>query len=73
MSALAARLRAVGEWPWIWAYGAALLVWLATIVFTGGQGAGQMLTAAFSFAAFSVIVGIGQMHVITLGPGNVDL
>lgn len=29
--------------------------------------------AAFTFAAFSVIVGLGQMLVITLGPGNVDL
>ena len=32
-----------------------------------------MLTAALSFATFSVIVGLGQMFVITLGPGNVDL
>ena len=32
-----------------------------------------MLTAALSLAAFTVIVGIGQMFVITLGPGNVDL
>ena len=59
--------------PWIWAYLAALLVWLATITFTRGQGAGDVLTAALSFATFSVIVGLGQMYVITLGPGNVDL
>ncbi len=32
-----------------------------------------MLTAALTFATFSVIVGLGQMFVITLGPGNVDL
>jgi ribose transport system permease protein len=32
-----------------------------------------MLTAAFSLAVFMVIVGTGQMFVITLGPGNVDL
>lgn len=32
-----------------------------------------MLTAALSLAVFTVIVGIGQMFVITLGPGNVDL
>ena len=32
-----------------------------------------MLTAALTFATFYVIVGIGQMFVITLGPGNVDL
>ncbi|MEK1925799.1 MAG: ABC transporter permease, partial [Rhizobium giardinii] len=29
--------------------------------------------AALTFAAFSVIVGLGQMFVITLGPGNIDL
>ena len=59
--------------PWLWAYLAAFLVWLATIVFTRGQGAGEVLTAALAFATFSVIVGLGQMYVITLGPGNVDL
>jgi ribose transport system permease protein len=32
-----------------------------------------MITAALSLAQFTVIVGIGQMFVITLGPGNVDL
>ena len=31
------------------------------------------ITAALTFATFFVIVGIGQMFVITLGPGNVDL
>ena len=52
---------------------APLVVWLAAIVFTGGYGAGGMLTAALSLAVFTVIVGVGQMFVITLGPGNVDL
>ena len=32
-----------------------------------------MLTAALSLAVFTVVVGVGQMFVITLGPGNVDL
>lgn len=59
--------------PWLWAYVGALAVWLATITFTGGRGGGEVLTAALSFATFSVIVAIGQMYVITLGPGNVDL
>lgn len=59
--------------PWIWSFIGAFLVWLAAIVFTGGYGAGGMLTAALSLAVFMVIVGIGQMFVITLGPGNVDL
>jgi ribose transport system permease protein len=59
--------------PWIWSFLGAGVVWLAAIAFTGGYGAGGMLTAALSLAVFTVIVGIGQMFVITLGPGNVDL
>lgn len=59
--------------PWLWAYVGALAVWLATIAFTEGRGGTEVLTAALSFATFSVVVAIGQMYVITLGPGNVDL
>ena len=59
--------------PWLWAFIGAFSVWLATIAFTGGQGATQIIIAALSFAAFSTIVGMGQMFVITLGPGNIDL
>ena len=36
-------------------------------------GLTRSLTAAFTVATFFVIVGLGQMFVITLGPGNVDL
>jgi ribose transport system permease protein len=64
---------AMMEKPWIWSYAGAFLVWLATIVFTGGQGGGAVITAALAFATFTVIVGIGQMFVITTGPGNIDL
>jgi ribose transport system permease protein len=59
--------------PWIWSYLGALLVWLAAIIFTRGYGAGGMITAGLALAVFSVIAGIAQMFVITLGPGNVDL
>ena len=31
--------------PWIWSYLGALMVWLASIAFTGGYGAGGMITA----------------------------
>ena len=65
-NALAAR-------PWIWSFLGAAAVWLAAVAFTGGHGAGGMLTAALSLAVFTVIVGVGQMFVVTLGPGNVDL
>jgi ribose transport system permease protein len=59
--------------PWTWSFLGALAVWLAAILFTGGYGAGGMINAALSLSLFMVIVGIGQMFVITLGPGNVDL
>jgi len=67
------RFRALLAKAWPMSFMAALLVWLMTIAFTGGQGGGGMITAALSLSVFTVIVGIGQMFVITLGPGNVDL
>jgi ribose transport system permease protein len=70
---MSGTLVAVLRRPWIWSFAGALLVWLAAVLFTGGYGAGGMLTAGFSLAVFAVIVGVGQMFVITLGPGNVDL
>ena len=59
--------------PWVWSFAAALAVWLVTIGATGGASTLGLSQAALTFAAFSVIVGIGQMFVITLGPGNIDL
>ncbi|MEL7893568.1 ABC transporter permease [Vreelandella neptunia] len=59
--------------PWIWAWLAAGATYLATLLVVSSGGAGALLYAAFTFASFAVIVGIGQMFVITLGPGNVDL
>jgi ribose transport system permease protein len=59
--------------PWLWSYLGALLVWLAAIWFTHGYGAGGMISAALALAVFSVVSGIAQMFVITLGPGNIDL
>ena len=65
--------RALLSRPWIWSFLGAGAVWLAAVAFTGGYGAGGMMTAALSLSVFTVIVGVGQMFVITLGPGNVDL
>ncbi len=58
---------------WIWSFAATAIVWIVTILFTGGASTVGLTQAALTFAAFSVIVGIGQMFVITLGPGNIDL
>ena len=59
--------------PWIWSCAATVIVWVVTVLFTGGASSLGLSQAALTFAAFSVIVGIGQMFVITLGPGNIDL
>jgi len=66
-------LKLLSEKPWLWSFVGAAVVFLATVAFTGGYGAGGMMTAALALAEFTVIVGVGQMFVITLGPGNVDL
>jgi ribose transport system permease protein len=67
------KMKKIFSQPWIWSFIAAAAVWIATIVFTGGQGSGAILSSALSFATFTIIVGLGQMMVITTGPGNVDL
>lgn len=66
-------LTALTRKPWIWSFVAAFLVWFVTILFTGGASTLGLSQAALTFAAFSIVVGIGQMFVITLGPGNIDL
>lgn len=64
---------AIVRLPWLWAWIGAAAVWLATATFTGWLGSGQVLSAALTFGSFFVIVALGQMFVVTLGPGNVDL
>ncbi|MDV7144810.1 ABC transporter permease [Tropicimonas sp. TH_r6] len=59
--------------PWIWSWAAAALAFAATLGLTSGRGGGELAYAALSFGAFAAIVGMGQMLVITLGPGNIDL
>ncbi len=66
-------LRMLGKKPWTWSFLATTIVWIVTVLFTGGASSIGLSQAALTFAAFSVIVGIGQMFVITLGPGNIDL
>ncbi|TQS69920.1 ABC transporter permease [Rhodobacteraceae bacterium] len=59
--------------PWIWSWVAAVAAFGLTIALTQGRGASELGYAALSFGAFAAIVGLGQMLVITLGPGNIDL
>jgi ribose transport system permease protein len=65
--------RLLARKPWTWSFVAALATWVVTILFTGGASTASLSQATLTFAAFSVIVGLGQMLVITLGPGNIDL
>ena len=59
--------------PWIWSWAAAAAAFILVMILTQGSGASDLAYAALSFGAFAAIVGLGQMLVITLGPGNVDL
>lgn len=67
------RLGLLSRKPWIWSFVAMAAVWVITVLFTGGASAVALTQTALTFASFAVIVGIGQMFVITLGPGNIDL
>ena len=58
--------------PWTWSFLGAFVIWLIILVLHS-QGIGATISTTLSFAVFSVIVGIGQMLVITTGPGNIDL
>ncbi len=66
-------LLAVAKQPWFWAFATSAIAFVATLSLSEGRGSGELLSAALTFASFSAIVGMGQMFVITLGPGNVDL
>ncbi len=59
--------------PWTYGFIVALVMWIATIAYSGFGSAVPTLSSALVFAAFSVVVGTGQMMVIASGPGNIDL
>jgi ribose transport system permease protein len=59
--------------PWIWSFIGAAAAWGLAVAVAHGQGSEGMLTSALAFSLFTVLVGTGQMFVVTLGPGNVDL
>ncbi|HSM43109.1 MAG TPA: ABC transporter permease [Afifellaceae bacterium] len=73
MSQAARLVRDLFDQPWLWAWVGALAMWLAISAFSGGGAGLEVMSAAMSFGTFFVIVALGQMFVITTGPGNVDL
>lgn len=58
--------------PWIWSFAAAAIVLVLTVVVSKGGGL-QTLTLAFTIAPYLVLVGLGQMLVMSVGPGNIDI
>jgi len=56
---------------WIWSYvGVVILYFLISMV---SSSPFSTFTASISFSSFLILVGLGQMLVITNGPGNIDL
>jgi len=64
---------ALEQRPWAWSFIGAVLLWLATLAVAGGEAAFNIGLSALSFGALMVLVGLGQMLVVTTGPGNIDL
>jgi ribose transport system permease protein len=64
---------ALAKHTWFWSFLGALLVWFVTMGVAGGDAAVNIGLSALSFGAFMVLVGLGQMLVVTTGPGNIDL
>jgi len=58
---------------WFWSFLGAVLVGMVASVVFGFGTAGSMLSTASAFVVFSALVGLGQMLVISSGPGNIDL
>lgn len=58
--------------PWTWSFVAAILVLVLTFI-VSGRGGMQTLTLAFTIAPYLVLVGLGQMLVMSAGPGNIDV
>jgi ribose transport system permease protein len=59
--------------PWLGSVLAAAVAFVITIANGQIQGIPGLLAAALSFSALTVLVALGQMLVISTGPGNADL
>jgi ribose transport system permease protein len=57
---------------WAWSFLGAAIVLAVTFAVSGGGGL-QTLTLAFTIAPYLVLVGTGQMLVMSAGPGNIDV
>ncbi|MDX2376548.1 ABC transporter permease [Microbacterium sp. LRZ72] len=68
----ASARRALPWPPWGWSLLGVAVVWIVTIIVRPGAPL-DPLGQAFSLAPFLALVALGQMLVITLGPGNIDV
>ncbi|CAH2932742.1 MAG: ABC transporter, permease protein (cluster 2, ribose/xylose/arabinose/galactose) [uncultured Paraburkholderia sp.] len=66
------RLRSV-QAPWAWSFVGAVLVWFGIVGVFGFGIASNVAQTALTYGVFMVLVGLGQMLVITSGVGNIDL
>ncbi|WP_177216805.1 ABC transporter permease [Mycetocola miduiensis] len=65
--------RSRATWPaWGWSLIGVIGVWLCIIAVSSGSPL-QPLNQALTLAPYLVLVALGQMLVITLGPGNIDV
>lgn len=68
-----AAQRSSAAWPaWAWSLVGVVVVWACIVAVRPGAPF-EPLTQALSLAPFLVLVALGQMLVITLGPGNIDV
>ena len=56
-----------------WSFAGAVLVWFAIVTIFGFSIASNVAQTALVYGVFMVLVGLGQMLVITSGVGNIDL
>jgi len=56
---------------WIWSYVGVVILYVLTGFVSDNPF--QTFTASIGFSSFLILVGLGQMLVITNGPGNIDL
>jgi ribose transport system permease protein len=66
------RIKAI-QAPWAWSFVGAVLVWFAIVAIFGFGIASNVAQTALTYGVFMVLVGLGQMLVITSGVGNIDL
>lgn len=59
--------------PWMWSFVGAVLVWFGIVGVFGFGIAANVAQTALTYGVFMVLVGLGQMLVITSGVGNIDL